>query len=352
MNAKLLSFSTLIVTMLSITSCKTDPLLICDRPFINRPVDKVTRIAFGSCADQNLDQPILNEVVKKQPDLFVYLGDNIYGDTYNMNQLRSTYGQLSCKPEFQNLISNTNILATWDDHDYGHNDSGAEYPHKEESKQIFLQFWGDENNSHRQSHPGIYDAQYYGDSTHRVQFLLLDLRTFRTPLVGSFNQGYSPNYDSLATMMGDEQWQWVKQELMKPAILRVICTSTRFASPADGAESWANFPYDQEKMFQTIRDTHAEGVVFLSGDIHFGELCRRQEPHLYPLYDCTASPLARHANEPWGNPFQIATSPVGYNFGLLDIDWSSSDPELTFRLINVNGEEAMKHAIHLSELRF
>ncbi|MBL8891503.1 MAG: hypothetical protein JNL67_16100 [Planctomycetaceae bacterium] len=37
----------------------------------------VQRICFGSCANQNEPQPILRVIVKRQPDLFIYLGDNI-----------------------------------------------------------------------------------------------------------------------------------------------------------------------------------------------------------------------------------------------------------------------------------
>lgn len=75
---------------------------------------------------------------QKQNDLFVYLGDNIYGDTEDMNVLLAKYGKLSCKTEFQNLLNSCKVIATWDDHDYGVNDGGVEYPMKVESKNIFL----------------------------------------------------------------------------------------------------------------------------------------------------------------------------------------------------------------------
>lgn len=342
----------IVYCLLSLQFCTTDPLRMCERVFLKQPIPKLTRIAFGSCADQNLDQSILNEVVKKQPQLFVYLGDNIYGDSYNIHELEARYGKLSCKKEFQNLITHTNVIATWDDHDYGHNDSGDDYEPKEESKQVFLKFFGEENNAARQSHKGVYTSYTYGDSSNLVQIILLDLRTFRTPLIGSFENGYSPNYDSTASMMGAVQWNWLRSELLKPAKLRIIASSSRFDTEADGGESWGNFPDEQERMFQLIRDTHANGVLFLSGDIHFGELCKRKENGLYPIYDCTASPLARHANEPWFNPYQIVTSPVGYNFGALDIDWEQTDPLLTFHIFNLSGTETVNHSFHLSEIHF
>src|ERR687889_248349 len=101
----------------------------------------VSKIAFGSCASEKGPQPILDLVVQHKPDLFVYLGDNIYGDTYNMQTLQSKYDSLAAKPEFQRLKKAVKILATWDDHDYGWNDAGKHYPFKNESKEMFLKFF-------------------------------------------------------------------------------------------------------------------------------------------------------------------------------------------------------------------
>lgn len=335
-----------------LSTCKSDPLYQCAKTYLSKPQGNLSRIAFGSCADQNLDQSVLNEVVLKQPDLFIYLGDNIYGDTYNMHLLEAEYGKLSCKPEFQNLIAHVPVIATWDDHDYGHNDSGNDYDPKAESKQIFLRFFGEENNTYRQSHSGIYTSYYFGDSAHRVQIILLDLRTFRTPLKGSFENGYYPDYSTNATMLGDEQWNWLANELMQPAKLRIIGSSSRFDTPADGAECWANFPSDQNRMFDLIKHTHAGGVLFLSGDIHFGTLASRNEPGLYPLFDFTSSPLARHANEPWNNPYTLQNAKRGYNFGLLEINWQVADPVIYFKNYDINGHENFVDSTRLSNINF
>ncbi|MFN8287727.1 MAG: alkaline phosphatase D family protein [Chitinophagales bacterium] len=334
-----------------INACKTDPVYQCPLNYKTDTIPLLSRIAFGSCADQTLDQSILYKVVEKQPQLFIYLGDNIYGDTYNMHELQSEYGQLSCKPEFEKLVSSCRVVATWDDHDFGHNDVGVEYPYKEESKNIFLNFWGEGNNAERHSHSGIYTSYYFGDSAHLVQVLLLDLRTFRTPLKEN-KYGYYPNTDSAATFLGGQQWQWLQNELSKPAKLRIIGSSSRFDTEADGGECWENFPVEIQRMFQLIRTTQANGVLFISGDIHFAELCKRTEPNLYPVYDFTASPIARHANDPWPNAYQIASAPVGYNFGMIEVDWNKPDPEILLRSYNLSGTMQFEQRINLSEIYF
>jgi len=49
----------------------------------------LTRIAFGSCAKQDKQQLIWDAVVEMQPQLFVLQGDDIYGDTTDMDVLRA-----------------------------------------------------------------------------------------------------------------------------------------------------------------------------------------------------------------------------------------------------------------------
>ena len=99
------------------------------------------RIAFGSCAKQTKPQPVLKTIVQHEPDLFIYLGDNIYGDTRNMSALKLKYSLLGSKPEYQTLRERVAVLSVWDDHDYGENDAGREYPKKYESRDIFFDFW-------------------------------------------------------------------------------------------------------------------------------------------------------------------------------------------------------------------
>src|SRR5690606_21107926 len=98
----------------------------------------------------------------------------IYGDTKDMQVLRDKYAMLAAKPEFQRLKSAAPFLATWDDHDYGWNDAGRHYPFKEESKEIFLDFWGEPENSLRRLRKGIYTSKYYENQGRILQIILLD----------------------------------------------------------------------------------------------------------------------------------------------------------------------------------
>ena len=49
-------------------------------------------IGFGSCLDQDLPQPIWKDIKSQNPELFIMLGDNVYGDTHgNIQNLERAY---------------------------------------------------------------------------------------------------------------------------------------------------------------------------------------------------------------------------------------------------------------------
>ncbi|HBC64353.1 MAG TPA: metallophosphatase, partial [Planctomycetaceae bacterium] len=237
-------------------------------PTINPPI---SRIAFGSCSTQDEPLGILRTVLEWDPELFICMGDNIYGDTRDMQVLQQRYDTLSRRPEFQQLRAKVPLIATWDDHDYGENDAGREYPFKRESKDIFLKFWNEPAVSPRREHEGIYTCYRFGEpgSGRSLQIILLDTRTFRDPLFkspqGSWKNDYLPDLDPQKTLLGDQQWAWLKERLLEPADLRIIGSSIQFAHEHNGWESWTNLPRELLRMVDLIRQTRASGVLFISG---------------------------------------------------------------------------------------
>ncbi len=316
----------------------------------------LTRIAFGSCAEQDKPMPILEAVVREKPDLFVFLGDNIYGDTDDMAVLRKGYAELGRKPEFQHLRAATFINATWDDHDYGTNDIGRHYARKAESKEIFLDFWQEPANSERRKHPGIYHSEYYGEGAQRVQVILLDNRTFRDDLLSNndkrrWKNDYRPNENPDSTFLGAAQWAWLERELRQPAAFRIVATSNQFCHEYNGFESWTNVPREQQRMLDLIQSTRAEGLVFTSGDVHWGELSMRRTEGLYPLYDMTSSGITETWPKIEANKYRVGNPQPANNYGLFTIDWKA-DPELKMELKTVDGKSTVTQVVKLSELGF
>jgi alkaline phosphatase D len=317
----------------------------------------ISRIAFASCGNQNEPQRILNTVLDWDPELFIYLGDNIYGDTRDMAVLESKYATLGRRPEFLALRARVPTIATWDDHDYGENDAGREYPLKEQSKELFLKFWNESADSPRRQHPGIYTSYRFEDaaSGRKLQIILLDTRSFRDPPLKSpltsWKNDYLPDTDPQKTLLGAEQWAWLKKRFEEPADLRIIGSSIQFSHEYNGWESWTNFPRELLKMVELIRQTRAEGVVFISGDVHWGELSVLRPGDCYPLYDLTASGINQDWDkiEPNGNRLGEACS--DFHFGMLQINWSDS-PSVQFRIHDTTGRSRVRRTVKLSELKF
>jgi alkaline phosphatase D len=318
-------------------------------------------IAFGSCAYQHDPQPVLEKVTEKKPDLFIYLGDNIYSDTYSMDTLKMNYAILGARPEFQKLKASVPILATWDDHDFGMNDSGRHYQFKEESKNIFLDFFGVPDSSLLQ-HPGIYYSKIIKQNDRNLQIIMLDMRTFRDKLIPytgnqnhdvrfNYELDYSPYTTGDSTMLGEAQWQWLEAEFQKPADIRIVGSSTQFGITHNGYEAWANFPHEQKKMLDLIKRTKANGVIFISGDVHYAEISKLTEDGLYAIYDVTSSGITSTWNFATPNDHRVDGPVMENNFGLIKIDWSKTDPEILLQICDVKGNKRINRTIQLSDLQ-
>lgn len=316
----------------------------------------LSRILFGSCIKQDRPAPILKTIVAERPEMFIFLGDNIYGDTADMKVLQGKYERLAGLPGFAELKNGSRVLATWDDHDYGVNDGGADYPMRRQSQAVFLDFWGDGADSLRRGRDGVYDAAVYGPVGKRVQVILLDTRFFRGPLKrGDRRVGgpYYPDPNPALSMLGDAQWKWLEREFKKPAELRIVATSIQCIPEASGQETWANMPRERNRFFRLIADSKANGVVLLSGDRHWAEVSVLTEDLPYPIYEFTSSSLNQlHGRgTPTDNRHRaIPTSFHKENYGRMLIDWDAEDPRVTTSVIDGAGQVRISKTLFLSEL--
>jgi alkaline phosphatase D len=317
----------------------------------------ISRIGFGSCAHQDQPQPIWDAVLEARPDLFLLIGDNIYADTRDMDVMRQKYEKFAAVPGFARLRESVPLLGTWDDHDYGANDAGAEYPMKRESQQEFLDFFEVPQDSPRRTQEGVYHAESFGPESNRVQVILLDTRYFRSRLIraeGTGRRRYVPNTDPEATILGEAQWDWLEEQLRQPAQVRLIISSIQVVSEEHGGEKWMNIPHERQRLFDLIRETEAAGVIILSGDRHFADLSMMDGGVGYPIYDLTSSALTQ-SRKTWRpvqtNRHRVATMNFGDNFGLIEIDWDSSDPIISLQIRDVDGDIRINQKLPLSVLQ-
>jgi alkaline phosphatase D len=323
----------------------------------SEPAVRRTVIGFGSCSHQSRSQAFWDPILTHKPDYFIFGGDNIYSDTYNMELQWKKYQQLAAHDGFQKLKKQSTLLATWDDHDYGLNDSGAEFREKAGSRENFMNFWEVPRRSTRRNNPGVCDARIVDVEGRRVQFILLDTRSFRSGLARREDRGegegrYGQNRDRGATILGREQWAWLERQLRAPADFRILVSSIQVVAEDHFWEAWINFPLERSRLFRLIRTTKAKGLVILSGDRHMAELSRHDKAIGYPLYDLTSSGLNMGRGGYWPEPnrHRIGEQFFENNFGLVVIDWKP-DPVITLQVRDLNNRIVITEVVALSQLR-
>ncbi|GAK32561.1 PhoD-like phosphatase [alpha proteobacterium Q-1] len=325
----------------------------------------ISRIAFGSCADETRPQPFWNSIAAQNPDLFLFTGDNVYADQYKGEWIREpalepisyAYALLGAIPEFKDFRRSVPIIAGWDDHDYGLNDAGAEFPLKEGSKNIMLDFFGVPKDAPVRQRDGLYHARIMGPVGQRVQIIFLDTRWFRSDLRPTDERGavgkerYLPDPDPAKTMLGEAQWTWLEQQLQKPADLRILVSSIQVLADGHGWEGWHSLPLERQRLYDLINDSGVSSLLILSGDRHVGGLYRRDDIAAFPLYEITSSSLnLSFAKGPVTEtgPHQMGQLYGPENFGMIEVDWDRRI--LSFDLRDMAGDPVRGMTIALDDL--
>lgn len=316
---------TILILSLTVISCTN-----------NKTVNNFT-IAFGSCNNQVLENDLWKEIEKNNPNIWIWGGDIIYTDTEDMSYMQQNYLKQKKDTTYSNFANNVEILATWDDHDYGKNDGGAEYPKKNEAQQLFLDFLDVDKTDKRREQQGIYYAKDYKVNNNSIKVILLDTRYFRTALSTDTitRKRYIPNNYGDGTMLGNKQWDWLNNQLKNStANYNIIVSSIQFLSSEHGYESWGNMPHEVAKLENIIKTTKAQNTIILSGDRHISEISKKEVEGLaYPLIDFTSSGLTHSytnfKDEP--NKYRISNVVSKKSFGILKFDFKTNTVVMEMR---------------------
>ena len=322
-------------SLLLLFSCKNRPVISSLLPTKHLQInlsDTPEKIAFGSCSKQYEAQPIWSSIVENDPDLWIWLGDNIYGDTEDMQVLRDKYQQQNDNKDYQKLLATCPIIGTWDDHDYGVNDGGKEYPKRKESKQLFTEFMGYDASHPIHKHEGVYHSYNFGEGEKSIKIILLDSRYFRDPIARQ-NSTYVQN--NKGTILGKKQWKWLEQELKNSkAKVHIIGNGIQVIPEEHRFEKWANFPQERQRLLDVIKKWKVANPILLSGDRHAAEISRLAIDDTLDVYEVTASGLT-HAYTSGGiepNRYRLGEDRVRTtNFGLIKVDWKANELSLELR---------------------
>ncbi len=299
-------------------------------------------IAIGSCSQQTSPQNYWQVIGATNPELWIWLGDIVYCDTYDMDSMRRTYKEFKQNIDYQSFIKKTSVIGVWDDHDYGLNDGGKEYSKRQESKELLVDFLDIPPDSPIRQHEGVYGSYTYGTADQQVKVILLDCRYFRDSLTYA-NDGvnrYKPNSEAdNGTILGEEQWAWLEKELTNSeAKIHLIGSGIQIIAEEQGFEKWANMPKERKRFFDLLEKTKPQNTVLMSGDRHIAEISKMDLPNLpYPLYEITASGLThtwdKERIEP--NRHRASKLHVSTNFVFFKIDWAKEQPQLKVEIRNM-----------------
>jgi alkaline phosphatase D len=292
------------------------------------------RVAFGSCARVAVDaeQPIFRAIAAWRPDLFLWLGDNVYVDSTSPHAFADEYNRQRSVPSLQPLIRSVPQFATWDDHDYGLNNADRTSPVKDIALAAFRRYWANPSYGLPET-PGTFFRKQYGG----VDFFFLDVRSFRDPADLPDGPG--------KTQLGTVQKAWLKRELAaSTATFKLLISGVGWCTTGGPKfnESWGAYDHERRELLGFLREQDIGGVFGISGDTHMGELNRMPGVGRgsYDFHELVASPLAQPPRE-LADDAQVAERLrppyVGSsNFGVLEFELQPT-PRVTLSLCDTRG---------------
>lgn len=350
---------------------------------------QITRLALGSChrTEQAADSQAAFQALQAiDPDVFIWLGDIVYGDTRVApfffrpsppDVLRAKYTALAISAPYRAFRAqrNVTVIGTYDDHDYNCNNCGREHDGKAVARDALWNFLdvppGDMDTRQRD---GAYSVHDYGEGAQRVRVILLDARSHREPRFS----GDPAQRD----VLGAAQWRWLEAQLapadLSRMALTLVCSGVQLVSSdkPPPAEGWHWFPGARRRLFDLLARASAaasaaapgSGAVLLaSGDVHLGELSLARhcvDGLCAPLYDLTTSGMTHalsegflgaiaHALYSWRmlpGALRVGELVLVRNVASLEIDWAAQAIVLSHHAIP-SGAVLASTRLALADLR-
>lgn len=318
-------------------------------------------IAMGSCLyinDKEYDRPgepygkgteILRRINEKDPDIMLWLGDNVYyrnPDFYSKSRMDYRYKDARNTPEMQPLLANAINLGTWDDHDYGPNNSDRSYRMREEALDIFKRYWANPGYGINGT-DGVFTRYKYSD----VEFFLMDDRYHRAP-----NDLKKTNKD----FFGQAQLQWLKDGLVGSyATFKIVVVGNQVTNKRNEHESLYAYGQEFDDLMKFLDRNDVPGLIFLSGDRHFTELLKTERRKKYPIYEFTSSPLSSGSystldeSKEFNNPMRVEGTLVyqDQNFGMIRVTGDENNRKLILQTYSSEGKKLWEKVVTENELK-
>ena len=308
------------------------------------------RFVLGSCmADVLQDNGVWKQMEKEQPDFIVFVGDAVYADLErNGSGIEDSNPSTMFRRFCESLSGLPNShwpmlvphFATWDDHDFGKNDSGIEFKYVKEAQDNFELFFAidEDQNQFIERGPGVSKSFIMGD----VRFMLMDCRSFRQ----------KREVDERFSHWGEEQEAWLYSSLSQHGGPTWIMSGSQMFPGRSRSESLS---YDHKKNFAGLLSELKQSqsrCLFASGDVHHSDLSKIYEDELgYSSREITSSSI--HSRTFPGldiilsNQRRIAST-WRQNFVLIESSTKSGDLDVMFRSVGKSGRKNFSRDFSLS----
>jgi alkaline phosphatase D len=285
-------------------------------------------LGFGSCASDSRypSQPIWGRIEEDGVETVVLLGDTPYIDSTELDVQRRRYREFYNVPELAELLTRMPFYATWDDHDFGRNDTDGNLEGKEFARQAFIEYHANPNYGSRRE--GIYTKFRRGP----VEVFLLDTRWFAATEPSPFDR-------EKTTLLGRAQWDWLRGALSKSsAPFKLIACGMVWngAVRPNKPDHWMSYPHEREALFRFLGDEGVSGVVLIGGDIHRTRALKypTREVVGYDVTELITSPLANRIIETANAPSPHLLFDVGDTQTYLRVTADRSTLRAEFRSLD------------------
>ena len=278
------------------------------------------RAVFASCAATGSTSPVFTAMREQQPDLFVHMGDLHYEDIGRnaVSRFREAYLTVHASATQSALFRSVPLAYTWDDHDFGPNDSDRTSPSRGAALEAYRLFV-----PHYPLADGPDAPIHQAFSVGRVRFLMTDVRSARSPRNVP---------DGQRTMLGERQLAWLEEQLeaarAAPLVMWVNTVPWITQRNESTREGWAPYARERQRIADHIvRLGLTRRLVMLSGDAHMLALDDGTHSQYSTLPDAPArgfvvahaAPMDRRPTKK-GGPYSCPEVTQNGQYGVMDVD--------------------------------
>lgn len=299
-------------------------------------------LGFGSCASSDDFAEIWRRIIVEGVEGMVLLGDTPYIDTNDRNVNRQRHRAWWSYAPIAQAARQIPFWSTWDDHDFGGNDTDGNMPNKDVIRDVFIEYrplasFGD-------GEAGIYTHFRRGP----IEVFLLDARYF-AQTERSFADLSKP------TGIGRTQWAWLQERLRaSTAPFKILATGMIWDDKTNSEkDDWHTYAHEREAILDFVAAAQIPGVILMGGDIHVSRALRYSEDRVgYPLWQFITSPMHDRTipslNPP--NPALVFGEPEPNTFLKLTGDSTAEPATLTAEWVKMDGERLYTVQLDAAEL--